>query len=338
MSLITRCPACGTMFKVVADQLKVAQGWVRCGHCSEIFDASLHLVPDEVVDFQESSWAPEDATSVAPPPFAPLPHELTGQRPDALDSWLASSPGASERAGASAPAAPTSAAPVASASAAPSGFSVDGGAANPPASAPESAPPKASAEPDAPATPEAPEVSFVRDAQRREFWKKPLVRGLLGLLCLGLLTALLLQWALQQKDTLAVREPRLLPLLQALCAPLHCAVHPLRHIEALVIDSSNFSKTGPDVYRLSFVLKNTGTVALEIPALEVTLTDSQDQALVRRVLTPAQFGVSAATLAAHAELASAVSLKVTGPAAPGAAPAPSAPLPVTGYRILAFYP
>ena len=322
------------MFKVVADQLKVAQGWVRCGHCNDVFDASLHLVPDEVVDFQASSWAPEEATSVAPP-FAPLPHELTGQHADALDSWLASSSGASDRAGASAPAAPANAAPVAAASAGPSGSLVDDGAASPPAAAPEPAQPQASAEPGAPAIPEAPEVSFVRDAQRRDFWKKPLVRGLLSLLCLGLLAAFLLQWALQQKDTLAAREPRLLPLFQALCAPLHCAVHPLRHIDALVIDSSNFSKTGPDVYRLSFVLKNTGSVALEIPALEVTLTDSQDQALVRRVLTPAQFGVSAATLAAHAELASAVSLKVTAQAAPGAAPPP---LPVTGYRILAFYP
>ena len=43
MSLITRCPACGTMFKVVPDQLKISEGWVRCGHCSEIFDASAHL-------------------------------------------------------------------------------------------------------------------------------------------------------------------------------------------------------------------------------------------------------------------------------------------------------
>ncbi|MEO7953600.1 MAG: zinc-ribbon domain-containing protein, partial [Polaromonas sp.] len=43
MSLITRCPACGTMFKVVADQLKIAQGWVRCGQCGEVFDASGQL-------------------------------------------------------------------------------------------------------------------------------------------------------------------------------------------------------------------------------------------------------------------------------------------------------
>jgi predicted Zn finger-like uncharacterized protein len=34
MSLITRCPACGTMFKVVPDQLRISEGWVRCGQCS----------------------------------------------------------------------------------------------------------------------------------------------------------------------------------------------------------------------------------------------------------------------------------------------------------------
>ncbi|MBP7453787.1 MAG: zinc-ribbon domain-containing protein, partial [Ottowia sp.] len=42
MSLITRCPTCATLFKVVADQLRVSGGWVRCGHCQEVFDASLH--------------------------------------------------------------------------------------------------------------------------------------------------------------------------------------------------------------------------------------------------------------------------------------------------------
>ena len=44
MSLITRCPACETMFKVVPDQLRVSDGWVRCGQCDEIFDASASMV------------------------------------------------------------------------------------------------------------------------------------------------------------------------------------------------------------------------------------------------------------------------------------------------------
>ena len=43
MSLITRCPACGTKFKVVTDQLKVSEGWVRCGQCAEVFVGTLHM-------------------------------------------------------------------------------------------------------------------------------------------------------------------------------------------------------------------------------------------------------------------------------------------------------
>ncbi|RTL27260.1 MAG: DUF3426 domain-containing protein [Burkholderiales bacterium] len=39
MSLATRCTHCGTIFKVVQDQLKVSEGWVRCGRCNEVFNA-----------------------------------------------------------------------------------------------------------------------------------------------------------------------------------------------------------------------------------------------------------------------------------------------------------
>ena len=31
------------MFKVVPDQLRVSEGWVRCGNCAQVFDASQHL-------------------------------------------------------------------------------------------------------------------------------------------------------------------------------------------------------------------------------------------------------------------------------------------------------
>ena len=39
MTLATRCPACDTVFRVVQDQLKVADGWVRCSRCEAVFDA-----------------------------------------------------------------------------------------------------------------------------------------------------------------------------------------------------------------------------------------------------------------------------------------------------------
>lgn len=47
MNQTTRCPACQTRFKVVADQLRISQGWVRCGHCQQVFDATLSLQPAE---------------------------------------------------------------------------------------------------------------------------------------------------------------------------------------------------------------------------------------------------------------------------------------------------
>lgn len=60
MSQVTRCPSCGTRFKVVADQLRISQGWVRCGMCQSVFDASqdLQSVPDELLQ-PEAADAPQ---------------------------------------------------------------------------------------------------------------------------------------------------------------------------------------------------------------------------------------------------------------------------------------
>ena len=320
MSLITRCPACATMFKVATDQFEAAQGWVRCGHCGEVFEASLHLVPGEAAGLGALASA-----HYAEPA---LDQAVTAQetpQPEAgeillttLPVELASAHAASELQGLEEPAFTTDAYAFKPASLA------DAEAAGLVAAAPEAA---SSAAPE----PEAAAPGILEKAAGSRAW--------LGLLCMLLLAALALQWIVRQKDTLAAQEPRLAPLLQALCRPLGCDIRPLRRIESLVIDSSSFSKTGSDTYRLAFVLKNTGDAALEIPALEVTLTDSRDQALVRRVLLPAQFGATAVTLEARTELAGAVSLKVASDGAQAAAAsAQTGPLPVAGYRILAFYP
>ena len=39
MALATRCPQCDALFRVVADQLKLRGGLVRCGQCRAVFDA-----------------------------------------------------------------------------------------------------------------------------------------------------------------------------------------------------------------------------------------------------------------------------------------------------------
>jgi len=370
MSLITRCPACGTMFKVVTDQLKVSQGWVRCGHCAQVFDASAHLLPRDMSALTAPAGSlaeiapepvpefgrptePQSLPEVAPP-VEPAPQEWAPGRgfadraplrpsspdwEDAQDSAADFDPARWKQAqqerqydplelpAESLPDAlplPRQPAMVRQAVEDDSSFAysdVDSGM---------------------PGRPVEHDVSFVRDARRKAFWRKPLTRLMLALFSLLLLATLAAQWAVQQRDMLAALEPRLLPALQALCGPLHCEIRPPRHIEALVIDSSSFNRIAPDAYRLSFTLKNTGVAALEVPALEVTLTDTQDQAVVRRVLAPAQFGAKAATVAAQSELAGLVIMKVSAdtPSSSASSPSSSAPAPlrVAGYRVLAFYP
>lgn len=65
MSLATRCPACGTVFRVVPDQLKVSDGWVRCGRCSDVFDASKALFD---LDGGSLAQRPPAPTAVPMPP------------------------------------------------------------------------------------------------------------------------------------------------------------------------------------------------------------------------------------------------------------------------------
>ena len=43
MTLATRCNACTTVFRVVRDQLRVSDGWVRCGRCNAVFNATDDL-------------------------------------------------------------------------------------------------------------------------------------------------------------------------------------------------------------------------------------------------------------------------------------------------------
>lgn len=57
MTLATRCPACGTVFRVVQDQLRVSQGWVRCGRCSEAFNAVESMVDSPTVALPEAPSA-----------------------------------------------------------------------------------------------------------------------------------------------------------------------------------------------------------------------------------------------------------------------------------------
>lgn len=388
MSLLTRCPACSTLFKVVADQLKVSNGWVRCGQCAHVFDASANLqampgmpappLPSAFADAQanvgtadvagvagSASSLPAPNAVVAPPPELPLPPQ-TPRAPETI--WT---PGVALADGAKGlttsqrppPAQPdpsdadgplsefdpagwkrdmmakagVAAVSDADAETRPGASDADrhvGAAGSEQPAAPGADVDDATDLDDAPAAAQDADlnVSFVNQARRQAFWRKSSVRAALGVAIALLATLLAAQFALHQRDRLAVQQPRLQPALQAMCAALKCALSPLKQIDALLIDSSAFSRVSANAYQLNFVVKNSGALPVAMPFLEVTLTDTQEQPLVRRVVSPEAFGAPGRLLSAGENFAAGIGLQLL-PSDAGAEPPR-----VAGYRVLAFYP
>lgn len=79
MRMVTRCPACGTAFRVHADQLAARDGHVRCGQCSTVFDAQASLMNEA-----EPAAAPP-----APPPVPSLRSDELAQVEAAVSQPLA---------------------------------------------------------------------------------------------------------------------------------------------------------------------------------------------------------------------------------------------------------
>lgn len=490
MSQITRCPSCATLFKVVQDQLRISDGWVRCGQCQEVFDATLSLqeapavVPPQTPDAQaqttvavagaialpatiaaqpdgvvpagmpkdgeahgggqrpaqvnpaeeqeettpelpaaqsepEQELKPHAALVLNPPsPLLPqpepegyeLPAALNGADVDAeaspdtdadgdgdarrmTDAASAEFPlhppfmaelkkntgslgaetvkaeqpftpgfraesleqeraaarpeGGSDPGGGNADdadhamvdseavlprlltdAAKEQAQGLQDASeAAASAFAAQRLSETPPEKLPETLP----QEPAQPlsAAAQDDEPSFVRSAKRQALWNRPAVRLGLGAAVLLLAASLLLQVALQQRHYLASARPQWRPVLQALCVPLQCKVQAYQHIASVVVDGSAFNKLRGNSYRFALTLKNQSAVPVALPAVELTLTDTSDQPVLRRVLTPAELAAPA-TLPAGGEWSTSLDMDVLLAGNDAAQ--------IAGYRVLAFYP
>lgn len=415
------------MFRVVADQLKISDGWVRCGHCADVFDATLYLetwVPPAPVNGRSTEPVTEqdhiELDPVPDPGLAP-PSEVQHSQPHRSDESLA--PAGPERAPDDGPVAQSESlqalddeddagdwlsAPVpldpvedtvepaqepvefasrleasvptvsseewsqpvqldspttspdmlaeepVSARAAESSesddfqaelaqFAAESGHHSETTPLPLVAPEAdaADSEPLAAAAPPEPvpqaetepgqvqaEPGFVRLARRRAFWRSPAMRVALSLVALTLVALLLAQWAVHERDRLAARHPALAPLLAQLCEPLGCRVGAARHIESIVIDSTALVRRLGNFHSFDLVLKNTAPMPLALPALELSLTDTGDEVIARRVFLPHELPGAPAVLPAHGTVAISLRLSL----------AVGESLPMAGYRALVFYP
>lgn len=352
MSFITRCPSCGTAFRVVTDQLRISEGWVRCGHCQHVFDATLDLqpwwpgqqaaVPEAEPQSPEPTQAP--APSLEPDVLVPVAFESS---PEPLAADLSE---AAEEAPASSQPEPTlediAEWPHDSVVTDPVDLAID------PVIAPaialdavnalqeeasQGADPTPVPEPVADAAPfdetravlpvdEKP--AFVRQAEKRAVWRSPWVRAALVLLAFVLLLGVLLQLAVFKRDELASRIPVLRPALQAICLPLGCAVNAPRSLQSVSIDSSALRRSPTGGYIFEMVVKNASNQVVLTPALELTLTDAADRAIVRRVLPASEWPQSEPTLAPGSERPVRLEWQLAGTEAQA----------MSGYRALLFYP
>ncbi|SOZ98882.1 Conserved hypothetical protein [Cupriavidus taiwanensis] len=178
---------------------------------------------------------------------------------------------------------------------------------------------------------------FLRHARDRERERQPrrpiaVPRTAWRAAAVVLAIAALFQLAYLGRSQLAGHFPMLRPALEAACAPLGCTVPPWRDIDALRIETSQLQRQdeGGDTYLLAVTLRNLGRASTALPAIELVMTDLQDQLLLRRVLQPAEYLEASQQAFAAQGLRAGMELPVRVRFRTQQAPA--------NYRVLIFYP
>jgi predicted Zn finger-like uncharacterized protein len=343
MSLATRCTACGTVFKVVQDQLKVSKGWVRCGRCNTVFNAleelfelngdtiiggvrqpvvrpTLPELPEterprtDVMDAATAFTSPDSNLEDEPPPVSVDTHDefsrsLFGphrKSPEQTPADLVKHRDRNEFADAQFD----------------SDLMVDDEALPTPARS------TATSQPDyTPPLPSDETPAFVRHADRQARWKSPRARWLLSLASLFLFITLGLQVTHHWRDRMAAEIPASTPYLARWCTWLGCQLESHRSIKDITVETSALNRLpqSNDTYRLSITLRNRGHLKLRLPSVDLSVNDGAGQLLARRTLHPADFQARQDTVAANSEVSLGLVIKSSNPR-------------VNGYTVEVFYP
>lgn len=338
MSFITQCPACETQFKVTPDQLKMSEGWVRCGHCQHVFDASLNLQPWWPEPQTPTETKPEDPEDVqrdpqpSPETATQHPIQTLGDVPAATHEPAGVDEPAHEEATVRTDASQEEREPVFDLPPNPDESMVS--VAQPMSATVDPEPvgleahTPSLAEPLADVSPPQPTPSFIKRAMQKAYWHQTSVRFTLYLLIVLLLMVLSAQWVYRHKDQLAANHENLRPLLVGFCGVLRCEITLPRQLSEVVIDSSSFVRREANRFDFQLMLRNRADVEVAMPTLELTLTDIENQVIARRIIDPADWPESPSSLAAQAEWPLQLELLLEVPPTQI----------VTGYQAELFYP
>lgn len=293
MTMVTRCPACSTMFKITPEQLRARGGQVRCGRCRQVFNAldMLAILPEP------SPAVPPDSSmeQAAPPPNPPQEAQ------------------------------PPAAAPV------------------PPAEQGAENVQRAEAAEPLKLDEERKTPPPVKDRRRDEETlsagglleepRSPRRRASLGW---GIGAAVLLltlagQLAFLFRTELAALYPDARPYLEQACAHLGCEVPLPRKPQFIHIELSDLQAdpVRPERLTLTMALRNRAPFRQAFPAIELTLTDDQNQPLARRVFLPQDYMIDSDAVARGLASNAVADIRL---------PLETGDLRPNGYRLYAFYP
>lgn len=362
--MLTRCPHCETAFRVTPEQLKARNGLARCGSCHGVFNA-LDSLTDEValvIGQNHASLATSRQTRTDPlvepetrvgaeTDFAPeIEAEPEALLPEEFQETADQAPEAEPASSAEVEVAPE-VVPIAEAGSGDSSVTPEGdfailpeepaangdedesrrpqdGAALVEAEAIQAEPtpvdevvPVATAKPEEEAFPEAwSAVPAPPPPSRRWPW----ITGVFLLLALTV-GQLLFVFRIE----LGVLLPEVRPALVAGCDLLGCVLAHPRKPEMLSIETSDLAPGDGDRLLFTATLKNRAPFDQEYPHLELTLTDTRDAAMVRKVLAPADYLSPSQSIkagfSARSDLAVKLTLEALG-------------VPAVGYRLYLFYP
>ncbi|HRD87333.1 MAG TPA: DUF3426 domain-containing protein [Accumulibacter sp.] len=319
----TCCPTCRTVFRVTSEQLRLRAGKVRCGQCRAVFNAIENLFDGD--SLASSPPAPVAAAAGATPPLPPATRASARTEP---------APGPTDPA-ATAPAEAGTSAVEDVIDIATLPASVQG--ADEPA---EELPPADRRFPDAAADDHSP-PGTADDLSAPSQWAaevpgapSPAERSVrLTFIVVAILLACVLagQIVFHQRGSIAISAPTLRPLLEGLSTAFGSAVPLPRQAELVSIESSDLqADPGRDkLLVLQATLRNRAAYAQAYPALELTLTDTRDKAIARRVLLPEDYLSPAALengpFPTNAEMEVKIWLEARQ-------------IDAAGYRLYVFYP
>jgi predicted Zn finger-like uncharacterized protein len=280
MSLVATCPECLTLFRVVADQLKLHNGIVRCGACNHVFNAAerISFISDDAIASRRmvqehkptggqtmrsdlaSFDAKIDATrkwqSVAPPSI----QEAVGMPPTA-----ARTEGTEQRQP------PSPATPSAE-------------------SDPEDTTPL---QPNAAARADVAMPDFAAQFIAREQDKQQLQRSrsrMVWSACVFFSVLLAGQLAYVFRAELAAWQPAFKPALQVACEYLNCSVSLPSQASAIALDALQIERLGDTrQYQISLTLHNLSRSIQKPPHLELAITDLSGNVNLRKTLPPEQW-------------------------------------------------